>query len=700
MARLGPAQPLPLPKGTPKTFFSADAYVDSLLELCTNSQLLQNLCGGVHILDFFTQTPDLYESLLPLEWRKFLEVHEIEDVLDLFLREDVCKMRSGEEKYVREADDRNLWRNKPLPPSSLIEYILAVRSHSLDRSFNPLPSYPAATRPPQKTSDKDSKSKPPSKHALQAGMNVKKQHEVSHFARHVADLADRVSTAKGEKGITHIVDFGSGQNYLGRSLASEPYRKHIIAVESRPHVVKGAKKMDLRANLGEKEIVRRDKKKFKELGGWKALNQSIEREVPLATANNDVPRTVLDDSLRSTETVRAKLETPGSEEGSVQYVEHRIQDGDLSAVIEQIVVRGDTTEPSNLGEQSDQELRSAISPLSNPLTTQASHSIPSPPPAIMVISLHSCGNLIHHGLRTIALNPSVQLVAMIGCCYNLMTERLGPRTFKIPNLRQDHTRLTRESSTWDQHGFPMSRRYLDHRYPILRSLDYTLSEDEEIHFDRPSQQKENPQDENDKDIETGVRLNITARMMAVQAPHNWSPIESSAFFTRHFYRAVLQRIFLDKGVITAASKHISATNVNSGGDMTRIQTTGTAPIIIGALAKKHYVNFVSYVRGAVHKLLGPQNQSAPKIISLIKEHISTMTDAEIAEYETRFLPRKKHLSTVWSLMAFSSQVVEAMIVVDRWLWLREQDCVGEAWVETVFDYGVSPRNLAVVGVRK
>jgi hypothetical protein len=49
------------------------------------------------------------------------------------------------------------------------------------------------------------------------------------------------------------------------------------------------------------------------------------------------------------------------------------------------------------------------------------------------------------------------------------------------------------------------------------------------------------------------------------------------------------------------------------------------------------------------------------------------------------------------LMAFSAGVVESMIVVDRWLYLREEGC--EAWVEAVFDYGLSPRNLVVVGVK-
>ena len=52
-------------------------------------------------------------------------------------------------------------------------------------------------------------------------------------------------------------------------------------------------------------------------------------------------------------------------------------------------------------------------------------------------------------------------------------------------------------------------------------------------------------------------------------------------------------------------------------------------------------------------------------------------------------------------MAFSAGVAESVIVVDRWLWLKEQEgWVGKCWVQAVFDYKWSPRNLVVVGIRQ
>jgi hypothetical protein len=118
-------------------------------------------------------------------------------------------------------------------------------------------------------------------------------------------------------------------------------------------------------------------------------------------------------------------------------------------------------------------------------------------------------------------------------------------------------------------------------------------------------------------------------------------------------------------------------------------------VIIGSLPKRAFESFTAYVRAATTRLLRD-----PKHASKIQEQIATMTDEEIQRYETEYLPTKKHLSVVWSLMAFSAQVVEAVIVVDRWQFLREHDSVKECWVEPVFEYSESPRNLVVIGIKK
>jgi hypothetical protein len=188
----------------------------------------------------------------------------------------------------------------------------------------------------------------------------------------------------------------------------------------------------------------------------------------------------------------------------------------------------------------------------------------------------------------------------------------------------------------------------------------------------------------------GVRLNITARMMAVQAPQNWSQHDSDAFFTRHFYRALLQRIFLDRGIVKAPK----ATDDFLGGSPRGWSGDGKA-ITIGSLGKAFHASFPAYVRGAVAKL-----DDGSEWGSFICRCMAGLTDEEIGRYEERYGAKKHELCAVWSLMAVSAGVVESAIVVDRWLYLKEQKSIQACWVEAAFSYKQSPRNLVVVGIKK
>ena len=82
VSKIGPEQSLPY-DGT--AFSTSEAYVDSLLNFIGSDDLLRTLCGGVHILDFFTSDPAIYSQVLSQEWRDFFAQHEIMDLLDLFM---------------------------------------------------------------------------------------------------------------------------------------------------------------------------------------------------------------------------------------------------------------------------------------------------------------------------------------------------------------------------------------------------------------------------------------------------------------------------------------------------------------------------------------------------------------------------------------------------------------------------------------
>ncbi|KAH8797000.1 methyltransferase domain-containing protein [Hyaloscypha sp. PMI_1271] len=584
------APPTPLPFS--EDFQDADSYISSLLSFCAASTIFQTLCGGVHILDFFTGEPSLYHTVIPQEWRTWLLARESMDLLDLLMRDDLSEPRT---------DD---------PPESLLKYIKEIRKHSLRRDLPP----------------RNGKERKLPRHVA-VGMIPKKIHEVGNFADYVVRVADDVSASSGKE-VTHFVDFGSGQNYLGRTLASPPYNKHIIAVESKELNINGAKSMDVLAGVAEREKVMRNKKLFRKQQDSMTPAELLKDK---AARRNAKPLKAPEEGaadLRPSKDL-ATIYTPADGKGYIQYVENIVRDGGLSSVVEQIEkMKAELIDEMSRNEQ----IR------------------------LMAISIHSCGNLSHHGIRSLLLNPSVHAIAIVGCCYNLMSERLGPPTYKLPLLRQNlrainAPRVTREAAACDPHGFPMSEQI------------GTYNGD-------------------------GLRLNITARMMAVQAPQNWTEKESDAFFTRHFYRALLQKVFFDYGVVTKMKQNADGEQENG--------FESTEPVIIGSLRKGCYSSFKSYVRGALEKLSADPERGAR-----IHEKMGGITDEAIEEYAQQYEGLKKELSVTWSLMAFSAAVVESLIVVDRWLFLREHpDLVRECWVEAVFDYQQSPRNLVVVGIKR
>ncbi|KAI1615201.1 methyltransferase domain-containing protein [Exophiala viscosa] len=596
---------------------SEDEYVQSVLSFATTSDLFRNLCGGVHILDFLTREPDLYTHVLPQDWRDWFDLVTIDDVLDLLLREELSKFENA-----------TIQQNGiPIPPQTLLDYVHTVRKHCLQRRFQPvLDNIPDMPR------------------HISVGMKTKKVHEVTNFAAYVDKLSTEVSERLQEP--ISVVDFGSGQNYLGRTLASPPYNKHVIAIERKHHNIAGAQAMDVHAKLAKREKIMRNKKEWKR---QLALNNGMPTPPPEEqTDDSPIPDVIL----------ASNDLTNGfdSSKGSMTYIEHDVKDGHLENILYPDEDNNDDEHPPEHTTKT-------------PNNGNTTESVSSRPKA-MVVSLHSCGNLSHHGLRSLTLNPSISAVAIIGCCYNLLTERLGPASYKLPQLRPNHPRLEATGSAYDPHGFPMSR--------TLETFTYPTSESEgQADFPHASG--------------AGVKLNITARMMAVQAPYNWGPEDSEAFFRRHFYRTLLQRILLDLGVV---HQYPGDPESLAGGSITGRDTNGT-PLIVGSLRKACFTSFRAYVHGALAKLVNDPTDG-----DMIREKTRDLTDDVIDEYEHKWGYAKKNLAVIWSLMAFSAGVVESIIVTDRWLFLREQDCVKDAWVDIVFDYKQSPRNFVVVGIKK
>ncbi|KAJ5377044.1 hypothetical protein N7509_013930 [Penicillium cosmopolitanum] len=343
------ATPRPLPLA--EEWKDPDSYVDELLDFATSSILFMNLCGGVHILDFLTRKPDLYSTLLPPDWREFFEHHDVHEVLHLLLHENIEALRAPQDD---ENDDGQTWNGGARPPQSLIDYIHNIRRLSLRREFDvPPPSMRTAL--PYKTT---------------VGMNKKKLHEVEFFSRHVASLSDVVNERRNEP-VSHIVDFGSGQNYLGRTLASSPYHKHIIAIERHHHNISGAQGMDIHAMLAEKKqkkvYVHKRKTSCNDCDGKPDVADSSETsapqprpEMPQSSINtHSAPGNGTEDQEITTFKMLGQIDLGPNElrassskkqsqrqkpeeaeidtRGKLSYIEHDISDGYLEPIINHVV---------------------------------------------------------------------------------------------------------------------------------------------------------------------------------------------------------------------------------------------------------------------------------------------------------------------------------------------------------------------------
>lgn len=593
-----PSKPLPCSD----EFATPEDYVEELLDFVTTSDTFQILCGAVHVVDFFITEPGLFYAALPSEWHEFLLSQDIMRLLDFFMRDDL---------------DSTTFDNGQTPPESLVTYIRTIRKLALRREVHT----PAAD-----------KKLPPLTRSVAVGMNPKKIHEVKSFADYVSRLSSDIAADEADE-VTHFVDFGSGQNYLGRALASEPYNRRVVAVEGRQNNVDAAKDYDTKSGLAIKPVILRNKKT------WNKILEVVGPKKNDPDALAEAIKQVVGDDGTNFRKIGSEEVTYTVEEGKglLQYISGRLENGDLSDVIEKI-------DRGSAADAEKQRLK------------------------LMAISIHSCGNLSHYGIRSLILNPDIHAVAIVGCCYNLVTEKLGPPTYKHgylrPTLQAVNGRVVKESDKRDPQGFPMSAKLSTYRGE-------------------------------------GIRANITARMMACQAPQNWTAAESDGFFTRHFYRAVLQKIFLDRGAVHEVLYNPTGDPALAGVGMATLGPfqKSTSPLAIGTLPKRSYTGGLAvYIRAAIHKLTTSTDYK--KFADVMRETMVDITDEEVEEYLRRFEGRKKELCIVWSLMAFSATLIEALIVTDRWVWLKEQEEVRDAWVETVFDYGQSPRNMVVVGVKK
>ncbi|KAL0091048.1 methyltransferase domain-containing protein [Phycomyces blakesleeanus] len=169
----------------------------------------------------------------------------------------------------------------------------------------------------------------------------------------------------------------------------------------------------------------------------------------------------------------------------------------------------------------------------------------------------------------------------------------------------------------------------------------------------------------------GYRLGSTACMLACQAPSRWQDKEEESLkaFGHHFFRALLQFIMVEKGLASADS-----------------------PPIIGRLnKKKDFLSFGVYVQAALKRLNIPTDSIS---VEEAEEYYHTYKDRQV----------DKQIAILWTLRALLAPVLESIILVDRWIYLKDsikdsKNPEKGVWVWPLFDSIVSPRNVVIVATK-
>jgi hypothetical protein len=176
--------------------------------------------------------------------------------------------------------------------------------------------------------------------------------------------------------------------------------------------------------------------------------------------------------------------------------------------------------------------------------------------------------------------------------------------------------------------------------------------------------------------------------------------EAELLFQKHFYRALLQKFlcehYVDEGgsqwSVKSSRTHTHALrNDTQAADTTEPKVPTPAPARRG-LSWGQQVNscasgsFAKYTKAALARLNLP-------LVSLVEGEDD---EAGLERYRLAHEPEgRQQISIFWALRAVLAPLAEALILVDRFLFLEESGA--RASLAPLFAPTISPRNFALVG---
>ncbi|KAL2915645.1 hypothetical protein HK105_204830 [Polyrhizophydium stewartii] len=305
----------------------------------------------------------------------------------------------------------------------------------------------------------------------------------------------------------------------------------------------------------------------------------------------------------------------------------------------------------------------------------------------IVCGLHTCGDLASTMVRTFAsecadgaqqvpADAQVKALVNLGCCYQILTEHEpGYTDSSLPV------------------GFPMSSLY--------KSLD--------------------------------CHLGLHARMVACQASSRWSdasPAATQLSIKKLFFRSVLQKIIEDHNITTSVRAHArptppsaaaqqgssdsaaprrsssvsrrgSRSSTYSTTNTTALKATSQGEVAIRTLPASCLATPQTYVRAALERLgaRGPSFHAHASHPPPSPPPEALIGDGTVLAYFEWHHDAFAQIAAVWSMRTILADVIESLILVDRYIYLLESLRGGSVFLAPLVDPAVSPRNMALVAIR-
>lgn len=163
-----------------------------------------------------------------------------------------------------------------------------------------------------------------------------------------------------------------------------------------------------------------------------------------------------------------------------------------------------------------------------------------------------------------------------------------------------------------------------------------------------------------------VVLSATALMAGCQAPNNWkrpgrgcNQEGESVFGKRRLHRAILEKLLHDKGIVVS-------------------RQDGKRPV--WGIRKQDTASFAKFAR---------------RSMDCLKIAHDKVPAADLMAYEERYRDCEGQIAILWTLSVLCCKVVESLIALDRYWFLKEHGAEGVDIVP-IFDFKISPRNLMMV----